>query len=229
MKNRVISEKQYRTPNGTDVTVRFMATPYNRQFIEVEIPALFQGAHRVERKTMRDRVTGETKDCLTGMFVKNGKKEPFGIALTPDLLTWYETSMNTWRAEEKARRNAEFKVWYTNRHTWDHVYLIVDGRLSDDEIIAGLPESVLDAATEERFRESLAEARQKKAAIDKAKADRSAKFQAALTEAKRTGKPVEIDSFMADCDGSVRDCSTDYVVRSVWPDGKVREERTHTF
>jgi hypothetical protein len=61
MKNRVISEKQYRTPNGTDVTVRFMATPYNRQFIEVEIPALFQGAHRVERKTMRDRVTGETE------------------------------------------------------------------------------------------------------------------------------------------------------------------------
>lgn len=229
MKNRVISKIQHRTPSGTDVTVRFMATQYNREFFEAEIPTLFEGVRGVARKLMCDRVTGDTKDCLTGTFLRNGKKEPFGIALTPDLLAWYEANMDAWRTEETARRNAEIKVWYTNRHTWDHVYLIVDGRLTDDGIIAGLPESVLDETTEEQFREGLAAARQKKAAVDKAKADRDAKFQAALAEAQRTGKPVKLDSFMADCDGSVEDCSTDYVVRSVWPDGKVREERTHTY
>lgn len=228
MTTRVISETKHRTARGTDMVIRFMVKN-DREFFEAEIPSLFDGAQRVSRSTMKDRMTGKTQDCLTGTYERNGKNEPFGIALTPELLGWYKANISAWNAEQAANRAAELKIWYANRHTWDHDYWMVDSRLSDDEIIAGLPESVLDAATEEGFRESLAEARQKKAAKDTAKANRESKLQAAREEAKRTGKPVELDSFMADCDGSVADCSIDYVVRSVWPDGTIREERTHTY
>jgi len=229
MKAKVTSEIKHQTAKGTDMVIRFVDA-HNRAYFEAEIPSMFPGARGVSRSKLRDRITGKSVDCLTGTFAgPNGQNEPFGIALTPDLLKWHDENMSAWEAEQKASRAAELKIWYANRHTWNHDYWIVDSRLSDDEIIAGLPESVLDAATEKGFREELAEARQKHAAKDAAKTNRDTKLQASREEAKRTGKPVEIASFMAECDGSVDGCSTDYVVRSVWPDGSIREERTHTY
>lgn len=228
---RVISEIKHRTARGADTVIRFMATEYGREYFEAEIPALFTGARQVDRSKMRDKRVngGKPQDCFAGTFERDGHEEPFGIALTPDLLEWHKRNLAGWKAEQEAARAAELKVWYPNRRTWEHQYRMVDGRLTDNEIIAGLSASVLDAATEEGFREGLAQARGEKAAKDAAKAGRATRFQDAQAEAKRTGRPVELRRYMANCDGSVTDCSTDLVIEMVHPDGTIREERTHTF
>lgn len=55
------------------------------------------------------------------------------------------------------------------------------------------------------------------------------KVQAALEEAKRTGKQVVIQQTYTDCDGSVEECSTDIVTEYAMPDGTIKVTRTHTF
>lgn len=69
-------------------------------------------------------------------------------------------------------------------------------------------------------------AREAKAAEKKAKDEvRQAKFD----EAKRTGQKVEMASWMEDCDGSVEECSTDFVQEYAMPDGTTKIERQHTY
>lgn len=59
----------------------------------------------------------------------------------------------------------------------------------------------------------------------KAEKDRGNKF----AEAKQTGLPVVLDSYMDDCDGSDDECSTDSVVVYAMPDGTKKIKRKHTF
>lgn len=69
-------------------------------------------------------------------------------------------------------------------------------------------------------------AREKKAAEQKAKDDaRQAKFD----EARKTGRKVELSSWMEDCDHSVEECSTDFVQEYAMPDGTTKRERQHTY
>jgi hypothetical protein len=65
----------------------------------------------------------------------------------------------------------------------------------------------------------------KKAAQEKKEAEKAAKF----AEAKETGKPVELKRYLADCDGTVEECSTDIVTVYAMPDGSTKTKRTHTF
>ena len=68
-----------------------------------------------------------------------------------------------------------------------------------------------------------------KQAKDTARADaKAAKLEAAIAEASTTGKPVEVERWTEDCDGSACECSTDIMVRRVLPDGSFTTSRTHT-
>ncbi len=58
--------------------------------------------------------------------------------------------------------------------------------------------------------------------------DREAERKVKFKEARNTGKPVELERAMVDCDGSVGECSTDIVYRYAMPDGSVQTKRIHT-
>lgn len=66
----------------------------------------------------------------------------------------------------------------------------------------------------------------------KEKAEKEAKEKAELevkfAEAKAKGKPVEIERYIVDCDGSVDECSTDIIYRYAMPDGSIEVSRIHT-
>lgn len=65
----------------------------------------------------------------------------------------------------------------------------------------------------------------KAAAKAKKEEERKAKFE----EAKRTEKPVELRSWMADCNDPTESCDVDYVVEWAMPDGTVKTTRQHTW
>ncbi len=69
----------------------------------------------------------------------------------------------------------------------------------------------------------------KLAEIIKTEEEDQAKMDNAKAEASRTGQPVYIEGWMADCDRSVEDCSTDHISLYAMPDGTVNKTRTHTF
>lgn len=54
-----------------------------------------------------------------------------------------------------------------------------------------------------------------------------AELQSRFHLAAESGKPVEIDSYMAECDEP--DCSQDYVVIYAMPDGTTKTMRNHTY
>lgn len=80
---------------------------------------------------------------------------------------------------------------------------------------------------------ALVEAARVKSADETAKAEaqkasRAATLQAATSKAGETGKDVEVERWTEDCDGSVDECSTDIVTRSIRPDGSAIVRRIHT-
>jgi hypothetical protein len=52
---------------------------------------------------------------------------------------------------------------------------------------------------------------------------------AAFAEAKRTGEPQPLESWMAPCGSRGVECSTDFVCEYAMPDGTAKIERQHTF
>ena len=62
-----------------------------------------------------------------------------------------------------------------------------------------------------------------------AAAEKQAKFDAALTEAKATGKPAKLDSHTEDCNDPREECNLDIVTRYVHPDGSIHSTRNHTW
>lgn len=83
----------------------------------------------------------------------------------------------------------------------------------------------------EGFRRLLALAYERQAIVD-AKADTKKaayelKVVTSLRTAAETRKPVEIESWTENCDGSAYECSTDIITRYAMPDGSVDTRRTH--
>lgn len=68
-----------------------------------------------------------------------------------------------------------------------------------------------------------AKATEAQAKTEAAQAGRTAKF----AEAARTGQPIFLLSYMADCDGSAEDCSFDNIETYAQPDGTTKEMRQH--
>jgi len=67
---------------------------------------------------------------------------------------------------------------------------------------------------------------------DKAEASKKAKeakFNKASAEAKETGKPVVIGHYSDDCDDPNEECSMDTITEYIYPDGKIRTTRQHTW
>lgn len=58
-------------------------------------------------------------------------------------------------------------------------------------------------------------------------AQTQAKTEAAFAEARVTGKPVALATWMEDCDGSVKECSTDAVTKWAMPNGATKIGRAH--
>ncbi len=63
---------------------------------------------------------------------------------------------------------------------------------------------------------------------EQAEAEKQAKVEQALTEAKTIRKPVEIARWTEPCDGTVRECSLDIVTQWAMPNGTIQVRRTHT-
>ncbi len=82
------------------------------------------------------------------------------------------------------------------------------------------------------FDRLLALALERQAAVDAAsaakKAAREADRAAKIAQARATGKPVSVESWTEDCDGSVDECSTDIIERLAHPDGTIATRRIHT-
>lgn len=64
---------------------------------------------------------------------------------------------------------------------------------------------------------------------EQAEAEKQAKVEQALAEAKATRKPVEIARWTEPCDGTVRECSLDIITKWAMPDGTIKTKRTHTY
>lgn len=67
----------------------------------------------------------------------------------------------------------------------------------------------------------------KKAAAAAKVTAREAKLAEAKALAASSGKPVEIERWTDECDGSADECSMDLIVRFVRPDGSITTRRTH--
>ncbi len=61
------------------------------------------------------------------------------------------------------------------------------------------------------------------------KASAEAALQAKFDQARQTGQDQVLDIWLAECDGSVDECSSDSVRRMVRPDGTTYISRTHCF
>lgn len=64
---------------------------------------------------------------------------------------------------------------------------------------------------------------------EKEQAKKDAEIKAKYAEAKETGKPVEIQRFITDCNNPREECSTDIITVYAMPDGSTKETRTHTY
>jgi hypothetical protein len=56
-----------------------------------------------------------------------------------------------------------------------------------------------------------------------------AKIEAAIEQARRTGKPVLIRKWGAPCNDPLRECSFDIVEEYAHPDGSIKQVRIHTY
>jgi hypothetical protein len=82
---------------------------------------------------------------------------------------------------------------------------------------------------EEAIRKHLGWAEQKKQAEKEEKQEYEERFQKCLLEAQRTGSKVQLDRYTEDCDDPREECSTDIITVYITPEGKIKEERSHTF
>ncbi len=96
------------------------------------------------------------------------------------------------------------------------------GTCIDDKAIEALGEEFTYPEAVEFMRPVLEAKEAKKAA---AEAERAEKFE----EAKKTGKPVEIRSWTADCNDPHEQCSLDIITEYAMPDGTITTDREHTW
>mgnify|MGYP001140162236 CR=1 FL=1 len=96
------------------------------------------------------------------------------------------------------------------------------GTCVDDKAIEALGKEFTYPEALEYVRPTLEAKEAKKAA---AEAERAGK----LEEAKRTGKPVEIRSWTAECNDPHEQCSLDIITEYAMPDGTIRTDREHTW
>lgn len=93
-----------------------------------------------------------------------------------------------------------------------------------------VPRKVVEALgmefTYNQVQEYLKKQEEKKAECE---SKEQARVQAALEEAKQTGREVVIRQMYTDCDGSVEECNTDIVTEYAMPDGTIKVKRVHTF
>lgn len=170
------------------------------------------------------RTKHDGQDVLTGHATIEGKYRPVGIAVTPDIAAWLQEV----EAERKALEAAQMVVFYMQG--WEGHSVVVDSRLSDDEIIASMgPGFWGEENTPETFRKCLQKARAERATKAAASQAEHERFEAAKAEAARTRKDVLLRRYADECDGSAGECSTDIVYEYIKPDGSLKIERVHTF
>jgi len=68
-----------------------------------------------------------------------------------------------------------------------------------------------------------------KEAAEAKKAEKAAEIAERFAQAKRTGKPVEIRSWTADCNDPHEQCSLDIITEYAMPDGTITTDREHTW
>lgn len=96
------------------------------------------------------------------------------------------------------------------------------GTCVDDKAVEALGKEFTYPEALEYVRPTLEAKEAKKAA---AEAERAEKFE----EAKKTGKPVEIRSWTADCNDPHEQCSLDIITEYAMPDGTITTDREHTW
>jgi hypothetical protein len=204
------------TPRGTKITLSAIERN-SMPIIIVDLPG--QSGIQITEGDFRG------SHCLHGYAIRAGKQVPLVVEITPEIRQWLDNVS----AERRAAEAARAQVVYLNRNTMEPSTWTVDLRRSNDEIIAGLPTGVLDAATEAGFREALADVRAQRATLAQATAAHDARIEAATAEAKASGKRIEISRQMVTCDGTADDCSADLLIKWANPDGTIYVERRHTF
>lgn len=129
----------------------------------------------------------------------------FGVANTPTI----ELRHFSWRDLETifGERRADGSAPGCNNHIW---------------VLSGTEYQEIMRIETERA----AQAEAKKAAE---KAGSQNKIDNAVAKAKATGKPVEIERYMIDCQGGEIDCSFDLCIVSVDGNGKQHEQYSHCY
>ncbi len=123
-----------------------------------------------------------------------------------------------WSDEEKAAVNALDKVLGTS-----HAQFCDDLRAEKLDAAEGTVLSLSDV--EAMVAGELETKKQEQA---EAEAQKEAEYTEKLDEAKTTGKPVVLRTYVTDCDGTACECSLDAVTVWLHPDGRQTEKRVHT-
>ena len=69
----------------------------------------------------------------------------------------------------------------------------------------------------------------KKERKEKVEKEKSEKISMAIKQAKETGKKVEIERMIVDCEDPNEECNTDILIRWAMPDGMISTTRSHTW
>lgn len=166
-----------------------------------------------------------------------------------------EAELKIIREEEEARKaakiqakkqlaerfkNGEITAKVYTEDAENYTYYSIDSDIAEILFTTGLvrynhngievPKEVVEALGME-FTYNQVQEYVKKQEEKKAEAERKeqARVQAALEEARSTGKEVVIEQMVTDCDGTVEECNTDIVIKYAMPDGTVKIKRVHTF
>ena len=133
-------------------------------------------------------------------------------------------------AAEKLEREEREKATVTFMIIgWESHEVSVDTRYDIDEQLKKIAEYYSNDTTYEAVKEAYENTLIKNAEKEAKRAENKAKENAIFAEAKVTGEKQILTSYMDDCDGSVVECSTDYVTVYAMPDGSTTRTRTHTF
>ena len=130
------------------------------------------------------------------------------------------------KAEREATEKATFEFWITG---WESHQVSVDTRKDINEQLEEIANYYRNDTTidlvKESYNKAINDTKEKATKASKAEAETEAIFAAA----KATGQKQILKKYIDDCDGSVRECSTDSVTIYAMPDGTTTETRIHTF
>lgn len=172
------------------------------------------------------------RDCYDGRIMvsvnrKLTPQEDAKIRLAkPEILAYFAEKRNAEKAEREAKEKATIRFIVPG---WEFHEASVDTRYNIDEQLKKIAEYYSQDTTLDLVREAYEKAVKAKKEEEIKKAEEENKIKAIFEKAKETGEKQVLRKYMAECDGTVCECTADYITVWAMPDGSTTKTRIHAY